>query len=857
MLSDIYDVLSLSLLSIKVESLDVTLNVTSRGCWERMTSRELLDKLQSLLLDDFQVKDQTSSSTHTKDLNICNQELRRVQNRAAQFVHVCCHRTHDDGKVVCNDVTSDPWLEVLFAAVLIIKVLVVLYSPSFLPESVYHHQTSYMQYVYHEEMKLKMLATVRPQVYQSQKEKMKIVRMCKLQDMPRLLGMVSLWQHDRVYDVHIRDVHLAVKIRKLLGENHVPVNLFRVLYNNLFLCRLRRLTPLDACCRTPLFGTFRLKLTWYRCMRAVARLLLMAILVLPWLIRLAIYYHYEKPVEEKKAQAISEAGMTIPFTGSFILYLSPVHAAFLVCYIILCLDTILYSVLSPMTIEQMKVIILRCLHDMRETSKTPLFTWLLAFICKPFTYLGVLFLPLLPIFLLLSLPILIPLLAFYIFPAVNLTCRILFQVFFVVCPSGLTGGVRRLLVRMSGWIGQHLQLQKAGKEGTDSTDSFPTTRLITKDGVMQILTAIIFLVTFWSLTFLLMELLAFGVEMAVYTFIGLILTSDVTTQYLSIIFFLVLYGHGCISEVNSKYLAYHKLVQQQLLSMVRTEIEVIAKKVELAQENTALHVQGDMAPEPSVPTVTLEVHKGYPVWETSGMLLFLDQKDTPFTPEKFFEQTIDLHYCGCPGPLHVNAIKGLWRFTRIVVFLAFVFVVVMAFGSAYRVSTTNQLLATVAGGFIPFAFTYFFESKETDSSVDAESVQFRTQLHTAINEFRQTWPVFDIVQSTQEPDSDSGRSSTPANLPAISNQSCSTIEATSQKSSERLDDVGWGDGELHIIFDLSKGDDSAAASTDWDAIGSQSMLGHGDIEEGEDDGPDGNSAKNHRSTMIESDDRLV
>lgn len=77
-------------------------------------------------------------------------------------------------------------------------------------------------------MKLKMLATVRPQVYQSQKEKMKIVRMRKLQDMPRLLGMVSLWQHDRVYDVHIRDVHLAVKIRKLLGENHVPVNLFRV-----------------------------------------------------------------------------------------------------------------------------------------------------------------------------------------------------------------------------------------------------------------------------------------------------------------------------------------------------------------------------------------------------------------------------------------------------------------------------------------------------------------------------------------------------------------------------------------------------------------------------------------------------
>lgn len=68
--------------------------------------------------------------------------------------------------------------------------------------------------------------------------------------------------------------------------------------------------------------------------------------------------------------------------------------------------------------------------------------------------------------------------------------------------------------------------------------------------LLQTLTAIIFLVTFWSLTFLLMELLAFGVEMAVYTFIGLILTSDVTTQYLSIIFFLVLYGHGSVERVT-------------------------------------------------------------------------------------------------------------------------------------------------------------------------------------------------------------------------------------------------------------------------------------------------------------------
>ena len=75
-----------------------------------------------------------------------------------------------------------------------------------------------------------------------------------------------------------------------------------------------------------------------------------------------------------------------------------------------------------------------------------------------------------------------------------------------------------------------------------------------------------------------------------------------------------------------------------------------------------------------------------PQWSTQGMLVFLDKYDTPYTPEKFFFETIDLNYFGCPGPIYTNVLAALWEFLKIVLFLLFIFIVVMAFGDAYQVS---------------------------------------------------------------------------------------------------------------------------------------------------------------------------
>ncbi|KAL8610251.1 hypothetical protein ACOMHN_038946 [Nucella lapillus] len=210
-------------------------------------------------------------------------------------------------------------------------------------------------------------------------------------------------------------------------------------------------------------------------------------------------------------------------------------------------------------------------------------------------------------------------------------------------------------------------------------------------------------------------------------------------------FLVVMYGRTSFNDVHNTYLTYHKKIHSLLLEMKREEINTIARQEALDQENTALRVQGNMAPPPDDRDIRLVVKEGKPLWHTSSVLMFLDRQDTPYIPEKFFYDVILLNYCGAPGPLYKHFLAAFWSFANILLFLFFVFVVVMAFGDAYSVSTTNQLLATVAGGFIPFLFRYVFAAAGGVPSLYTESVQFLTQLHQAINSYAQNWAIYDIM----------------------------------------------------------------------------------------------------------------
>jgi hypothetical protein len=102
---------------------------------------------------------------------------------------------------------------------------------------------------------------------------------------------------------------------------------------------------------------------------------------------------------------------------------------------------------------------------------------------------------------------------------------------------------------------------------------------------------------------------------------------------------------------------------------------------------------------------------------------------------------------GAPGPVYEAYLDAVHRFLRLILFVFFVFIVILSFGEALRVSSTNQTLATLAGGLLPIALRTLRKQKEHSSGsgdgndvIDLSTLSFRCRLDEILANFRQSWP---------------------------------------------------------------------------------------------------------------------
>ena len=140
----------------------------------------------------------------------------------------------------------------------------------------------------------------------------------------------------------------------------------------------------------------------------------------------------------------------------------------------------------------------------------------------------------------------------------------------------------------------------------------------------------------------------------------------------------------------------------------------------------------------------------------NDLILFIDNNDVPRIPSKLFDEVCQVRVPGSPGPVYLSLLKATVKFCFILMFLGFVFIVVLSFGEVYRMSGTSQMLATMAGGFTPFIFSYILKPANPDPELG--SVSFKGKLEEVINNFWQIWPMYDFpfdVNDKREP-SDSG-----------------------------------------------------------------------------------------------------
>ncbi|XP_052087068.1 uncharacterized protein LOC127724212 isoform X2 [Mytilus californianus] len=98
---------------------------------------------------------------------------------------------------------------------------------------------------------------------------------------------------------------------------------------------------------------------------------------------------------------------------------------------------------------------------------------------------------------------------------------------------------------------------------------------------------------------------------------------------------------------------------------------------------------------------SIGTYDGDAKFKTNGVILLFDQFDKQYTTKQFFFNICENTPDG-PGPFSKHFCIALRQFFVIFLFLLFVTLVVLAFGDSYSVSFPNQLLATLAGGVVPW-----------------------------------------------------------------------------------------------------------------------------------------------------------
>jgi hypothetical protein len=229
------------------------------------------------------------------------------------------------------------------------------------------------------------------------------------------------------------------------------------------------------------------------------------------------------------------------------------------------------------------------------------------------------------------------------------------------------------------------------------------------------------------------------VEIAVFTTMGVIVNAGTLLKYVSLLILVVVYSYDSFNNVEKKYLKLNKALFGEVKGRIKN-LELVTSQPAALQENCAFKSQElseQAAYEVPDNLVTERRH-----WLINDLVLFVDNEDMPRIPRQLFDDVCQIRVAGVPGPVYRGLLAGLAQFLKIVVFIFFVFVVVLSFGEVYRVSSTNQMLATLAGGFLPVIMRQFMEPERPD--IEIGTVKFRTKLDEVIKNFRQCWPLYDL-----------------------------------------------------------------------------------------------------------------
>ncbi|RUS72123.1 hypothetical protein EGW08_020110 [Elysia chlorotica] len=874
MLSFHYDVLSMNILTIGVKQIDVDIHDKPFGCFAQLNSSQRVDFVRMLLLSrNIGVSSSFGQSVRwvlasNREEFACNQEISNHSGKG-EFVYNCCFKDQD-GKVICSTKGDDFWINILYFSITLVKILMFLFCPKFLPNNLYSVAYVASEYVVTLKRELKMKIFVTEQTDANVRFKKRLT----LEDISswwKFREKLETLPYDEIVPIKMTDLRIKVQGKRIIPENDPPTGLIRTIYDNLIRCKVKNLDPFRDCCETSIYSDmepkFRHKVTWHMFVQVLVKFLLLLLVPIPYYVRLFIYFKFEAEEIEERDAAIRANGLTEKFNlyrTNIIQYFSPIHGVFIATYIFYFLSGLVLGFADQAFREKLKSVARAAIGDMNAVAKTGVLGIIIRVILYPFKHFGLLGFLVAPFYLPLVSPMCAVVFVLYCIPTVYLTFRLPYHTRKLHDHSAhmADGERKRKLVRMHKLSQKISRMDKRAHRGGPAAQEescFPDEWgwggfATLKNWALQLFSSIFCLCILYSLALVFAESIGLFVEVMAFTMMGIIVNAGAVLKYVSMVLLVFVYMNDCYSNVYENYLTFNKTIMDDIIDRTTADIRKIASMPSSQQANTAFQVKcvdEDKSSDPS-----LNFDKKETRWRLGQLLLFLDCYDTPRIPLRLFQRLCQVQVSGAPGPVYLNLLAATGKFMIIVIFLAFVMIVVMAFGNVYQMSSTNTTLATLAGGFVPMLLKNVLNSKGAKLSL--KTVSFKGQIDEIIDEYKQFWPVLDLLVERDLPEDEEkkdedGEGSGEGGEKEQGNNTDSTDNNNKKDDKDGENKEGKGNGEamkekkVNFTDDKDgKDDKSSDSKNDKDAKGGDSKDKKG-AEGGKDsNGDKDKSASDHQ-----------
>lgn len=764
-----YGILSMKTLTLGTAKLNVSIIDRPPNCMQQSTDNEQLYSIQYLLLRDFIFE---SKVTLAWKESVC----RRIvvnQHGKASFVHECVSVDSETSRLVVSYHIENTWIHILRILLVVVKIIAFAYVPCILVSVIKGLIKQRIPYVVRLPENCSLQKTI--MMIDDPILKNKYLLDNKLIDLSKEHGFKKLknillncsYSLNKPCSVTFQQYDILVDYHRTQTEDCVKVGFMQTLVGLAFRCKFKEIGPFVMCCQAKLFKYIaedKCYLLWITFWRKIAAILLVIVIPLPYYLRLVIYYLYEHDEIVNRKKISARLGLANNFESSFIHYLTPLHPLYVTIYV-LYFVTALIVALAPNKHEDrypnhvLKRIV-NSFRDLDEFSFSKVVSYVFANFTYPFYKHGIFGCFVCIFYWAMALPLVIFVCLVYSIPTFYVMVRMVHY-----CSEAIFMRLRKkckpqLIYQVHKRTSQKKLLEKLKIENIQlhlpgstpiSDDSHADARIWKEQDLNSrkkadcwhcftyALTTLLCILTFCGVVFILAELTEFVIQIIVFTIMGIIVNASYILRHVLVVAIIVIYCLDSFFNMEKKYLKMNKMLFLEVTKRIQS-IESVTCLPSYLQENRGFKSQelNEQAFYENIDEIVPIKH-----WFINDLVLLMDSDDTPRIPRKLFKEVCNIRVPGVPGPIYRGQLDALKQLAKVLFFIFLVIIAVMIFAEVYSLSSTNQLIATVAGSFLPLIFRSWMFQQSSD--IEVNTVTFKCHLDELIKSFHQNWPIYDLA----------------------------------------------------------------------------------------------------------------